>query len=140
VNVVLPRTLLAPSLARMSGPLIYFLIGSGSALGGMLRYALSSWLDAPTPQQFPWGILIVNALGCLAMGLLAAHLDKAEWKAFLLVGVLGGFTTFSAFSMITVELLNRGRYDLAGLYIGLSLIACIGGCWAGFALVHAMRS
>jgi fluoride exporter len=130
----------ASNVAIMSTPLIYLLIGAGSAMGGMLRYALSSWIDAKTTTTLPWGILAVNALGCLAMGILAASVDKAEWKAFVLVGLLGGFTTFSAFSMITVDLFQRGRFDLASLYIALSLISCIAGCWVGYAVVQRFIS
>jgi CrcB protein len=104
------------------------LVALGGALGASLRYlTLVLW---PTP----WAILAVNVSGSFAMGLLAVRLPPTVWP-FLLTGLLGGFTTFSAFSLDTLRLLEGGRTGAAFIYmggsVGLSLIACAAGLWLG---------
>ncbi len=117
----------------------YALVGAGSAVGGVLRYALSEFITAHEPGQFPWGILVVNLLGCLAMGVAFALVEKTPLKLLLMTGVLGGFTTFSAFSAITYELVLKHRWDLAGAYVLVSVAGCLLAVWAGAVITNALR-
>ncbi len=123
----------------MSTALTYLLIGTGSALGGMFRYLLSTLIDQPDRSSFPWGILIVNIIGCLAMGLAFGLFEKTHMKLFFMTGILGGFTTFSAFSLVTLELTQRGRFDLAGAYIAASVLGCLFAVWLGFTLTTTLK-
>jgi len=103
------------------------LVAAGGALGSMLRYGVSllsvAWLGA----GFPWGTLAVNVLGSAAIGLCAGLGVQGEMRLLLVTGLLGGFTTFSAFSLETMGLAERSA-PLAALYvaasIGLGLLAC----------------
>lgn len=119
------------------------LIGAGGALGAMARYLLSSWITQVMGTQFPWGILCVNIAGCLAMGLVAglgAQLFQMshEMKMFLATGLLGGFTTFSAFSLDAVQLAERGAMTDAAVYIIASVAGSIAALLAGLALVRVV--
>ena len=107
----------------------------GGALGSVARYgvgfAAARWLGL----AFPWGTLIVNVAGGLAMGVLAARVGPAEESTRLLLGVglLGGFTTFSAFSLETARLLEHD-FGAAALYVLGSLVLSVGACWLGLML------
>ena len=111
-------------------------IAGGGALGAVLRHFLNGLVSSLTGSQFPWGILVCNVMGSLLMGLLIA-LFADIWeppqalRAFLTVGILGGFTTFSSYSMDAVMLFERGSYGQAALYtagsVVLSLAALTGG-------------
>jgi CrcB protein len=107
-------------------------VATGGAIGAWLRFFAGRLVPS---AQFPWATLAVNVLGSFAMGLLAAWLARgggAESARLLLgVGVLGGFTTFSAFSLEVVSLAQRGAFGLAALYIGASLIGGIGALFLG---------
>lgn len=98
-------------------------IAAGGALGAVLRFALSYWIQARTQTSyFPWGILTVNLAGCLLMGILFGVLVEhfhcgSLLRAGLFIGILGGFTTFSSFSIDTVTLLYSGAYTAAAIYI-----------------------
>ena len=125
---------------RMSTTL---LIGAGGALGAMARYLLSSWITQVLGTQFPWGILCVNIAGCLAMGLVAglgAQMIQMsdEMKMFLATGILGGFTTFSAFSLDAVQLAERGAMTDAALYVIASVAGSIAALLAGLAIVRVV--
>ena len=130
----------AHTVSAMSTVLTYLLIGTGSALGGMFRYLLSTLIDHHERSSFPWGILIVNLIGCLAMGLAFGLIEKTHMKLFFMTGILGGFTTFSAFSLITLELAQRGRWDLAGAYIAASVLGCLVAVWLGFIITTTLKS
>jgi len=119
------------------------LIGAGGALGAMARYLLSSLVTQVMGTQFPWGILCVNLAGCFAMGLVAGGGLQAiplsdGMKAFLATGILGGFTTFSAFSLDAVQLVERGQSMDAALYVIASVAGSITALIAGLALVRAV--
>lgn len=119
------------------------LIGAGGALGAMARYLLSSGITQVMGTQFPWGILCVNIAGCFAMGLVAglgtqAFPMSADMKSFLATGILGGFTTFSAFSLDAVQLAERGEMAGAALYVVVSVTGSILALVAGLALVRAV--
>ena len=106
-----------------------FWVAIGGAIGAAARYALSSWLlPYSLSSKFPWPTFAVNVLGCLMAGVLMAVMSKYEWntpgvRLFLLTGVLGGFTTFSAFGLETFELIKRGEPAMALLYVAASVLA-----------------
>ena len=120
-------------------------VAVGGALGSVTRHLLNSRIAAWLGTGFPWGILIVNILGGLLMGLLIELLAlkwslSAEWRAFLTVGILGGFTTFSSFSLDTVVLMQRGDHLLAFIYVAGSVVLSIGAVFGGMAVVRASFS
>jgi CrcB protein len=124
-------------VAIMLSILLVFL---GAGLGGVLRHAAGLAALRLAGPGFPWGTLAVNIVGCLVMGVLAAGLaaHRTEARLLLMTGVLGGFTTFSAFSLDAVLLWQRGEALAAGLYVlgsvALSLAALILGLALGRAL------
>ena len=114
-------------------------IGLGGAVGSMLRYGLSNVVYAFAGRAFPYGTLAVNVLGCLAMGLLFVVFlerlaDSTVWRAGMLIGVLGGFTTFSAFSIETFALIDQGEPLKALANVLLSVVLCIAATWIGVLL------
>jgi CrcB protein len=118
----------------------YLLVGAGSAVGGILRYGLSQAIDAHEEVgAFPWGILMVNVIGCLAMGVAFVLLERTPLKLLVMSGILGGFTTFSAFSLISLDLFQRGRFDLAIGYVAASVIGCLFAVWIGALIATALR-
>jgi fluoride exporter len=123
----------------------YFLVFLGAGLGGALRHGVNVGCARACGTAFPWGTLVVNVVGSFAMGALAAWFAvKAgeEWsqstRLFLTTGVLGGFTTFSAFSLDVVLLWERGEAWLALAYMAGSGLLTIGALVIGLALVRAM--
>ncbi len=111
-------------------------IAAGGALGALLRFWMSNGVGAWLGRDFPYGTLAVNVLGCLLMGLLYVMLVERMslgpvWKAGLVIGVLGGFTTFSAFSMETFSLIEEGALLKALLNIAASVVASLGATWVG---------
>lgn len=111
-------------------------VAAGGALGSALRFWMSTWVHGIAGRGFPYGTLTVNVLGSFLMGLLCVLLiDKfnvsLEWRAALLTGVLGGFTTFSSFSMETLTLFEMGEPFKASLYILLSIAVCLAATWLG---------
>lgn len=111
-------------------------IAGGGALGALLRFYLTSGIHALFGRAFPYGTLIVNVSGSLLMGLCyTLFMERisisSELRAAILVGLLGAFTTFSAFSMETLKLIEKGELSKAALNILLSIVLCIGAAWAG---------
>lgn len=128
-----PPTFLAASL--------YVVLGGG--LGSWLRYASGVMIGRSLgpASQFPWATLSVNVLGSLAMGLLAGWLARhgtggENWRLLLGVGLLGGFTTFSAYSLELVLMIERGAILSAALYAGVSILAGVAALVAGLALMR----
>ena len=115
---------------------IWWAIAAGGALGAVLRFALATRVAAVYGDQFPFGILLANVLGSLAMGLAYGYFLTREVgpgaRAFLTVGVLGAFTTFSTFALDAVLLIQRQAVNLAILYVGLSVILSMVAIWIGF--------
>ncbi|MBI5165790.1 MAG: fluoride efflux transporter CrcB [Magnetospirillum sp.] len=118
----------------------YLLVAIGSGLGGTLRYWLSGLISAWTGPTFPWGTLAINVTGSLVIGLFATLtapdgrlLVPGEWRQFFMVGVCGGYTTFSSFSLQTLTLVQDGEWLGAGLNIVLSVVLCLFGVWLGHA-------
>ena len=114
------------------------LVGIGSALGGMARYGVALYLARSLGETFPWATLFVNVTGSFVIGcfftLTAAGGRLAispDWRLFVTVGICGGYTTFSSFSLQTLALLRDGERTLAGLNIAGSLILCLAAVWLG---------
>ena len=118
-------------------------IAAGGALGALMRYWVSNGAYQLLGRDFPYGTLAVNVLGSLAMGLLYVLLVERsaaapEWRALLLVGVLGAFTTFSAFSIETLNLLEDGALLRAVLNIVLSVVVCVAAAWLGVVVARSL--
>jgi len=112
------------------------LAGIGGGLGSMLRYLCYRWLTTMHPQHFPWGTFAVNISGCFLIGLLWGlsfrSFDSNEsWKLFLMTGLCGGFTTFSAFTLEGIGLLRENRVGLFFLYVAGSLVTGLAVTWLG---------
>ena len=116
-------------------------VALGGALGALARYGISGWVYDRMGENFPWGTLVVNLVGCLALGLVIRWLQVAavapEVRPFLTIGLLGAFTTFSTFSFETVALLQEGQWLRAGLYMGGSVVLGLIAMVAGMALATA---
>jgi CrcB protein len=120
--------------------LIILGIGIGSFFGGILRYLLSSFIQSKFESSYPFGTMLVNIIGCFFIGVIYAYFEKGalsqEWRMILITGLLGGFTTFSAFSMETVNLLYDGQFLYAGLYVVLSILIGIFFTFLGIIIVR----
>lgn len=118
-------------------------VAVGGALGSVLRYGLSNWVHSFVGRGFPYGTLAVNVLGCLAMGILFVLFverssENTLWRTGLVIGLLGGFTTFSAFSIETFSLLEQGAMAKAIGYVAASLMLCLGATWLGVLLARQL--
>lgn len=119
------------------------LVALGGAAGSIARYQLSGWiLHQSVSWKFPLGTFCVNVVGCLIAGLLAGMAAKHELfspdtRLLLFTGMLGGFTTFSAFGLETLYLLKRSEYLLAGANVLLSILVAMTALWIGFELTGA---
>jgi CrcB protein len=111
-------------------------IAAGGAIGAVLRFWASNGVYALLGRNFPYGTMAVNILGSLLMGvlfiLMVERMDvSAAWRAVLLIGFLGAFTTFSTFSIETLNLIEEGALLSAGLNMILSVVLCILAAWIG---------
>ncbi len=123
----------------------FFLVSLGGAIGSMLRYGTGVLSIKLLGINFPWGTLTVNILGSFCIGIVFALLSHTQnlsedIKLFAMVGILGGFTTFSAFSLDTISLFERGQYLYASLYIASSVILSLLATLAGIMLIKASLS
>lgn len=114
-------------------------VSAGGIVGTLLRFATANWVSAHWPRQFYLGTLAVNLVGCLLIGLLYGlflhrPLVPVELRAGLIVGFLGGLTTFSSFSLDTVRLLESGQAPLAFGYAAASVLGGLLATWAGLYL------
>jgi CrcB protein len=121
----------------------YLIVFVGAGIGGMLRHGANLLGLRLAGEAFPYATLVVNVLGSFAMGLVAGvFMLKADLplslRLFLATGVLGGFTTFSAFSLDAVAIYERGEPAMAALYVAASVILSIAALWAGLSLVRAI--
>ena len=121
----------------------YLIVFLGAGLGGAGRHGVNVLAARLFGVQFPAGTLIINVLGCLLMGLIAGAFAfrlnlPQEARLFLTTGILGGFTTFSAFSLDAALLWERGEMGLAALYVGASVILSLLAVAAGLALTRIM--
>jgi CrcB protein len=118
-------------------------IAAGGALGALARYGMSNAVYAWLGRGFPWGTLAVNLLGSFLMGLLFVLLIERlswgpEWRGAILIGFLGAFTTFSTFSIETLNLLEEGAMLTAFLNMVVSVWLCVLVCWAGVILGRSL--
>lgn len=122
----------------------FVLVGAGGAIGAMFRFGFSSVIGRNWPMSFPLATLLVNILGSLAMGLFIGWMAKAlpawapEARLFVAVGVFGGFTTFSSFSLDTMALVERGEIASAALYIALSVAVSVLGLYLGLLITRGL--
>jgi fluoride exporter len=113
------------------------LVGLGGAVGANARYWLGLWFRAqPWAQEYTWGTFVINVSGSLALGIVAALFKDRAGPGFLLLGTgfCGGYTTFSTFSLEVAESIQKGRWDLAALYAGTSVV----GGFIAFAIAVAL--
>ena len=115
----------------------WLLVAVGGAIGSVLRYGLGRWLMHGAPvQAFPYGTLAVNLLGCLAIGLVAEFLLlqrilAPQPRLLLQTGILGGFTTFSAFGLETALMLRREQWLAVAIYVSTSVLGGLLAVWLG---------
>ncbi len=118
-------------------------VAAGGALGALARFGVYNAVHGALGREFPYGTLAVNVAGSLAMGFLYVWLfDRLNvgeaWRAFLLVGCLGGFTTFSAFSIETWNLMEQDAYAKALVNVTMSVVVCVGAAGLGAALARQL--
>ncbi len=116
-------------------------VAAGGAVGAVGRYAMVSFVGAMFGAGFPYGTLAVNVIGSFVLGVFVevsalVWSPSPEFRAMFVIGVLGAFTTFSTFSLDAVTLFTRGETGAALLYVGLSVVVCLGAVWAGLALTR----
>ena len=121
----------------------YLVVFLGGGLGAALRHGVNLAAARLLGTHFPFGTLTVNVVGSLVMGLMAAWFafegsPSQHWRLFLTTGMLGGFTTFSTFSLDTALLYERGELGLAALYVAVSVAAGLVGLFGGLALVRSL--
>lgn len=126
--------------------MLYFWVMLGSALGGGARYAVSGLAANQFGASFPWGTLIVNVTVCFAIGFFAALtgpdgrvLVGTESRQFVMTGVCGGYTTFSSFSLQTLNLMRDGEIALAAGNVGVSVLMRLLAVWAGHIAASALN-
>lgn len=118
----------------------YLWVALGGALGSMARFWCSDIVARLVGETFPWGTLGINILGSFVIGLVAALsgpdsrlLISPEARVFLMVGICGGYTTFSSFSLQTLNLIREAEWGAVAAYIGGSVALCLIGVWLGYA-------
>ncbi len=118
----------------------------GSAIGGALRFWCSGFIARHVGEVFPWGTLVVNVVGSLLIGLIATLtgpdarlLVGTAARQFVMLGILGGFTTFSSFSLQTLALIQDGEWVQACAYVLGSVLLCLMGVWLGHELAVAVN-
>ena len=119
----------------------YLLVFVGGGIGASLRHAVNMISARGLGTAFPWGTFIINISGSLVMGLIAGYLAfkggaSQPWRLFVMTGILGGYTTFSAFSLDAALLYERGEIGSALFYVLGSVVLSIAGLFAGLALVR----
>lgn len=129
----------------------YLVIGLGGALGSMVRFGLGSWIDSGATSAkagpiFPWGTIIVNITGCFIIGFIftissteGRILLNPNMRNFILIGILGGYTTFSSFSLQTLLLAQDGQWGSAVANVAISVVLCLCGVWFGAALANVFN-
>jgi CrcB protein len=119
----------------------------GSGLGGVARWGVSAFIANKVGQTFPWGTMVVNVTGSFIIGLFATvtgpegrWLAPATFRQFFMLGICGGYTTFSSFSLQTLNLAEDGEWFKAGANSALSLALCLLGVWLGHVLAMELNS
>ncbi|HKG83617.1 MAG TPA: fluoride efflux transporter CrcB [Beijerinckiaceae bacterium] len=124
----------------------YLWVALGSALGGVARHWCSGVAARLWGESFPWGTIIVNVAGSFVIGLFATLTApdgrvaaSSEARLFVMVGLCGGYTTFSAFSLQSLVLARAGEWIGLGMNIGLSVVLCLAAVWLGHAIAVAVN-
>jgi len=124
--------------------MVAFVIFLGAGLGGVGRYVVSMWIQTANGTDFPWGTLVINVTGSALLtvvyGLLDGTAAPSEWRAFLGIGVVGGYTTFSTFSFEAVRLLQDGEWERALAYVVGSVLLSLAGAALGFRLASVLTA
>jgi CrcB protein len=125
----------------------YIWIAVGSALGGVARYWCSGVAARMIGETFPWGTFAVNVIGSFIIGFFATLTGPdgrvyvgTTGRQFVMVGICGGYTTFSSFSLQTLNLMNDGEWFRAGANIGLSVLCCLVAVWVGHVVAMSMNA
>lgn len=122
----------------------YVMVAIGGALGSVARFWISTLVAQRFTEAFPFGTLIVNVTGSFLIGIFAGLAKSGTMststRAFLIVGICGGYTTFSSFSLQNLQLLENGNYCYASLNIALSVTLCMAGVWIGYVLGAAFST
>ncbi len=118
--------------------ILYLWIALGSALGGMARYACQDWATRHISETFPWGTMMVNIVGCSFIGFFftftgpdGRFIVGTTARQFVMVGICGGYTTFSSFSLDALNRARDGQWAQAAGYVLGSLVFCLLGVWLG---------
>jgi CrcB protein len=126
---------------------IYLWVALGGALGTVARYLVSGMAAQLIGETFPWGTLIINVTGSFVIGFFAALTGPdgrvyvgSSGRQFVMTGLCGGYTTFSSFSLQTLNLMNDGEWFRAGANMALSVALCLIAVWAGFLLANMINS
>nr|WP_295465380.1 fluoride efflux transporter CrcB [Mesorhizobium sp.] len=119
------------------------LVAAGGAIGSSLRHLVNMASLRWFGPSFPWGTIFVNLAGCFAMGVMIELIARKfgatqEMRLFLATGILGGFTTFSAFSLDAAVLWERGAHQLAALYVGATIVGTLAAIFAGLWLARSL--
>jgi fluoride exporter len=124
----------------------YLCVGAGGALGTILRFWISLVVAQAYGERFPLGTLVINVTGSFVIGFFATLTGPGgRWmvsslpRQFFMIGICGGYTTFSSFSLQTLNLARDGEWAYVGLNIGLSVILCLLGVWLGFLAGEALN-
>ncbi len=130
-----------PRIPLGTAALLYLAVGLGSGIGGSIRWFLSDPMLVPFGAGLPWGTLFVNVTGSFLIGLYAALAAPGGRLAagpiqrhFFMTGLFGGYTTFSIFSLETIQLIEGGHLGTASLVVALSLVGWLAAVWAGYTL------
>lgn len=122
--------------------MLAFVIFLGAGIGGVARYFVGGWVQDAAGAAFPWGTLVVNISGSLLLAFSYAILEGTDapaiWRAFIGIGVLGGFTTFSTFGYETMRLMQDGQWTRSGVYILVSVFLALLGVALGFRAAAAV--
>jgi len=124
----------------------YVWIAVGGAIGTLARFAFSSLIATWFGQTFPWGTLLVNISGSFIIGFFASLTGSdgrvmvaPDFRQFFMVGICGGYTTFSSFSLQTLNLVQQGEMLQAGANIGASVVLCLVAVWLGYVAAQALN-
>jgi len=121
----------------------FLLVFLGGGLGSVVRFFLGKWINSLHTNHFPWATLTVNTIACLTLGIIAGLADHRQLmspatRLFWTIGFCGGFSTFSTFSIETLELMQNGFTTSSIIYITSSLLLCIGAIYGGFVLGESL--
>jgi len=138
---------LKAAVKRKSAMLAYLWVAIGGALGSVARFGLDGLITARWGETFPWGTLTINVTGSFLIGVFAAYADpdgrvlvSPGVRQFLMIGVCGGYTTFSSFSLRTLRFALDRQWLYAGGYILSSVVLCLVAVWLGYALGSMLNS